>query len=133
MSNYFGITNNMPIQNESIKTIGEMIEALQVTNENLLSGKMNYYSSKLNKVLINSEKFFILNSRKKDGINNFDEFKTSFDNLVDTLAAFGNETKQKYFVKEKVMPDIDRKQEINNLIKNCYKQCDGKSNNEREF
>lgn len=46
MSNYFGITNDMPIQNESIQTIGEMIEALQVTNENLLSGKLNYYSSK---------------------------------------------------------------------------------------
>lgn len=131
MSNYFGITNDMP--NDSIQTIGEMIEALQVANENLLSGKMNYYSSKLNNVLVNSEKFFILNSRKKDGINNFNEFKTSFDNLVDTLAAFGNDTKQKYFAKEKVMPDIDRKKEINSLIKNCYKQCDNNINNEREF
>lgn len=114
---------------ENIQSIDDMVEALQVMNEGLLSGKINYYSSQLNYVLVNCEKFFILNNLKERGINNFDEFKSAFDSLSDTLEAFGNDTKENYFSKERFMPDMDRKQEINNLIKNCYKHCKNKNQN----
>ncbi|MCI5797257.1 MAG: hypothetical protein MR024_01330 [Firmicutes bacterium] len=125
--------NNEMKEFENIKSIQEMIEVLQITNENLLSGKLNYYSYNLNKVLVNCEKFFILNAMREKPINKFDEFKSNFDNLVDTLQGFGNDTKQKIFRKEKVMPDVDRKQEINKLVYNCYKQFENKKETDLEF
>lgn len=115
---------------KNINSVDEMIENLQIANEGLLSGKINYFSPQINYVLINSEKFFILNKIKENGIKEFDDFKSSFDSLVDTLAAFGNDSKENYFSKEKLMPDVDRKQEIDILIKHCYQHCENNFKND---